>query len=484
MPTENLINLSKFKNKGKEPTVSCCVELRIAQRVESILKRRNIYSVGDEEPLSPEYNTDNEQVTSATIQEIDANVNSDCPEKQRQGCQAARKLLSWERNRPLKEIVEAALLTHFVEFLGRHDDPTLQFEAAWSHANVASGTSWHTQQVVEHGAVPAFIALLASPMLNISEQAVWALGNIAGDCPSYRDALIECGVIPALLALLMLDAPVGYLCNLAWTLSNLCSNKNPFPRFRPNVWIDVVIKTGIVPWLVELLGFEELAVVTPALRSIGNIVSGSDLQTQAAIDSSVQKEAAWVVSNIAAGPCQQIQQLITLFVWPGSMTLWDTLFVPLQTVLQGDFKTRREAVWAVTNYTSGGTVDQVVHLVKCGALEAILNLLQVKDTQTVLAAEKLGEVDKLCLLEEVGGLDQMEFLQNHENNAVHRAAQAHNEKYFSEVGVSSDFFFFVRMGRFLVKRYCNTFVCKCTLILPNLRLIDCFSMLSLAHSGW
>jgi len=38
----------------------------------------------------------------------------------------------------------------------------------------------------------------------------------------------------------------------------------------------------------------------------------------------------------------------------------------------------------VTNYTSGGTVDQVVHLVKCGGLEAILNLLQVKDTKTVL----------------------------------------------------------------------------------------------------
>lgn len=48
----------------RERRVAECVELRKAQRVESILKRRNISSQADEEPLSPEYNTDNQQVVA------------------------------------------------------------------------------------------------------------------------------------------------------------------------------------------------------------------------------------------------------------------------------------------------------------------------------------------------------------------------------------------------------------------------------------
>lgn len=38
----------------------------------------------------------------------------------------------------------------------------------------------------------------------------------------------------------------------------------------------------------------------------------------------------------------------------------------------------------MTNFTSGGTVEQVVQLVQSGALEAIINLLQVKDPKVIL----------------------------------------------------------------------------------------------------
>ena len=67
------------------------------------------------------------------------------------------------------------------------------------------------------------------------------------------------------------------------------------------------------------------SVQTPALRSVGNIVTGDDLQTQVVIASGalpallsllsspkdgIRKEACWTISNITAGNSTQIQAVI------------------------------------------------------------------------------------------------------------------------------------------------------------------------------
>uniref|UniRef100_A0A0E0BZH4 IBB domain-containing protein n=1 Tax=Oryza meridionalis TaxID=40149 RepID=A0A0E0BZH4_9ORYZ len=265
---------------------------------------------------------------------------------------SSMQLESTTQFRKLLSVIRSGVLPRFVEFLTREEYPQLQFEAAWALTNIASGTAANTMAVIEHGAVPIFVKLLSSPR----EDAVWALGNVAGDSTKCRNLVLMHGAMLPLLQQLDEHAKLSMLRNSAWTLSNFCRGK-PQPDFKhvepvlpvlrqlilsqdeeiltDSCWalsylsdgsndnIQAVIETGVCDQLVELLSHPSPVVLIPALRTVGNIVTGDDAQTQCIVGhpqalpclfnlltttqkKSIKREACWTISNITAGTKEQI----------------------------------------------------------------------------------------------------------------------------------------------------------------------------------
>lgn len=203
-----------------------------------------------------------------------------------------------------------------------------------------------------------------------------------------------------------------------------------------------------MPSLIRLLGMDENVIIVPALRSVGNIVTGSDSQTDAALEAGVLlhmkkllnnnranivKEAAWTISNITAGNARQIQEVIDAGIFEDICNV----------MMHGDFRAQKEAAWVITNTSSSGTADQIQYLFhRVGVLKPFCDLLTSKDARTVLVvlnglknlfqlADKTGQTENFAIaIEENGALDLLEQLQQHENEEIYGNALWLIEKYF------------------------------------------------------
>ena len=284
------------------------------------------------------------------------------------------------------------------------------------------------------------------------------------------------GALYPLVQNIMQPASLPLLRNCTWSLSNFCRGK-PQPRIEDigmalpvlgqlvannmdadtttdAVWalsyisdgddsrIQHVVDLGIVQHMVNMLGSSTITTVVPALRTLGNIVSGNDFQTSEVVKANVlplvapllaharkniRKETCWMLSNIAAGNEEQLDMLFntpnlisSVLEQMGNATEWEV---------------RKEASWVISNIASAGKMKHIVCLVELGAITPLCELLNVGDSKILLVAmEALESImkhgDYADIVEEAGGLDLLESLQEHENQEVYERAVSIIEKHF------------------------------------------------------
>uniref|UniRef100_A0A914ZS20 Uncharacterized protein n=2 Tax=Parascaris univalens TaxID=6257 RepID=A0A914ZS20_PARUN len=263
------------------------------------------------------------------------------------------------------EAIALGLIDRFVLILTNSPSVCIRRDAASILSSIVAGTSAHTECVVRCGAVPVFIHLLSEDDEEIREHSLLAIANIAADQCSYRDLCLSLDVMPAILRILNSSTELSEIRSAVWTISNLCRGKNPPPDFSrvsmalpalskqlftqdtatladacravaslsegENSHIEVVVQSGVVRRLVELLLHPNPTVSANALRAIGNIVTGTDQQTQVVLScsaleclekllvtgkDSIKKEVCWTLSNILAGNRKQIQTVIDAHILP------------------------------------------------------------------------------------------------------------------------------------------------------------------------
>ncbi|KAH1116498.1 hypothetical protein GLYMA_17G031000v4 [Glycine max] len=444
-------------DEGRRRREDNMVEIRKSKREESLLKKRREGLQAQQQFPAPLQNSTVDKKLES-LPAMVAGVWSDDNSIQLEATTQFRKLLSIERSPPIEEVIQAGVVPRFVEFLVREDFPQLQFEAAWALTNIASGTSENTKVVIDHGAVPIFVKLLSSPSDDVREQlnehaklsmlrnATWTLSNFCRGKPQPPFEQVR----PALPALerLVFSNDEEVLTDACWALSYLSDGTNDK--------IQAVIEAGVCARLVQLLIHPSPSVLIPALRTVGNIVTGDDMQTQCIINhgalpcllnlltnnhkKSIKKEACWTISNITAGNKEQIQTVIEA-----------GLVAPLVNLLQNaEFDIKKEAAWAISNATSGGIHEQIKYLVSQGCIKPLCDLLVCPDPRIVTVCLeglenilKVGEAEKSLgntgdvneyaqMIDDAEGLEKIENLQSHDNNEIYEKAVKILETYWLE----------------------------------------------------
>jgi hypothetical protein len=111
----------------------------------------------------------------------------------------------------------------------------------------------------------------------------------------------------------------------------------------------------------------------------------------------------------------------------------------------GEFRCQKEAAWVVTNILAGGTSQQLLAMCQMEVISPLCDLLKSQEPKFVAvildalmtlltSAKKHDYLERVTnAVEECGGLDILESMQNHDNQEIYEKVYHIIETFFAEV---------------------------------------------------
>lgn len=321
--------------------------------------------------------------------------------------------------------------------------------------------------------IPTFISFLPISHIKVQEDLYWILGNIALDSESNRKKLLENDLLK--ISIEILNSPNQNIIkkNICWCISHCCKHPispeisiaipillqvfiNNLVEIYPEVLLALanlsevyqkeIVEFGILPFAVKLSKVHLKNIQKPAIRIIGNVLTG-DLEyihvlvklkvircLSKALESKCKEircEAMWAISNLCGSDC--VKEVIKNGVFLQIIELAVTDCLDIQ----------KEAVWALANTIMICESSEIEELVNKGLLSAVCFLLGVVDYKLKYAllksignALKKGEGFYLnpfvLALENNRGKDTIEEIANCRNSKVCVKASQILKKYFDD----------------------------------------------------
>ncbi|CAN1333651.1 Importin subunit alpha-9 [Linum perenne] len=443
------------------------------ERRDSLVRAKRMCRVGPSGDVDSEMMVDEEESildaqASAAVEELKSAVafqGKGAMQKVIGALRELRRILSRSEFPPIEAALEAGAIPPLVHCLAFGSPDEQLLEAAWCLTNIAAGKPEETKALVP--ALPLLIAHLGEKSSSpVAEQCAWALGNVAGEGEELRNVLLSQGALLP-LARMMLPNKGSTVRTAAWALSNLIKGPEPMAA-KKLIEVDgileaitrhlrkayVILLLNILVLVIDMRKDDELA--TEVAWVVVYLSALSNRATALLVKSNVHElllerlttsnslqllipEAAWMLSNLAAGSVEHKQLIYNSEAVPLLLSLLST----------APFDVRKEVAYVLGNLCVAATessgkptliLDHLVSLVGKGCLRGFVDLVRSADTEAaklglqfmelVLRGMPNGEGPKL--VEREDGIEAMERFQFHENEDLRNMANGLVDRYFGE----------------------------------------------------